>query len=358
MPNKLQLSFFYILTLAVAAIAFFIFLPYFKVLFLAIFFAVIFYPMHRHIMKTFGSGNMAALISVAIIILLILLPLIGLGFLMIQEAQGTYTYLSSPEGQIKLMNTAGQIQSIVDRFVPGQWVPAATIEGLETYMNQFYGWIADHFQGFFSGAFKLLADLFILVFALFFFLRDGQKFRDVLITLSPLSDRYDQNILDKMENSVNSVIKGSLFIAIAQGVLSGIGFLVFGVPAPVLWGSVATVAALVPSVGTALIIIPAAIFLFATVGTWQAVGLLIWGLIIVGLVDNVLRPVLLERGIKVHPFLILVSVVGGIGLFGPLGFLLGPIVLSLLFALIELYPQVTGSIARSSSESMPDPVQK
>ena len=126
-------------------------------------------------------------------------------------------------------------------------------------------------------------------------------------------------------------------MALIQGILTAVGFTFFGIPNATLWGSVAAITALIPGIGTALVLLPAILYLYFSGETLFAVGLLLWGMTAVGLVDNFLGPKLVERGMRLHPFLILLSVLGGVGFFGPLGFLLGPLVLSLLFALIEIY---------------------
>ena len=126
-------------------------------------------------------------------------------------------------------------------------------------------------------------------------------------------------------------------MALIQGILTAVGFALFGVPNPTLWGSVAAIAALVPSVGTALVLFPAILFLYWSGAALSALGLLLWGATAVGLIDNFLGPKLAGRGMRLHPFLILLSILGGIALFGPIGFLLGPLVLSMLFVLLEIY---------------------
>ena len=220
---------------------------------------------------------------------------------------------------------------------------------LYKFVENGVSWIAKNLDVLFSEFAKGTINLFLVIISLFFFLRDGKKIKKTVIRWSPLDDKYDERILDKMTVAVNSVVKGSLLIAIIQGFLSGIGFVIFGVPSPVLWGFVATIAALIPSVGTGLILIPAVLFLyFSSAPVWAIVGLIAWGLGVVGLVDNFLRPILIEKGIKIHPFLILLSVFGGISFFGPIGFLAGPITLSFVFALIEVCPSVLKNRSGSS----------
>lgn len=341
--TKLQINFFYLLLIAAAALVVIIFLPYAKPLFLALLFAVLFRPMYRSLHRAFGGkGNIASFLSVIIILVIILIPLTGVGFLMFEEAKDAYLNFLSDKGGVKLAVYAvvGRFQSIANEILPAELVPETSVEKIEEYVGKGYQLVANNLKNIFSSIFRLAIETFIMILGLFFFFRDGSKFKEILISLSPLSDRYDEGIIRKIEIAINSVVKGSILIAVIQGALTSIGFVFFGVPSPVLWGAVAVLAALIPSIGTALVVVPAVIYVFSTSGVVMAAGLALWGGLLVGLVDNLLRPYLIERGIKIHPFLILLSVFGGIIFFGPIGFLLGPITLALLFALIDLYPSV------------------
>jgi len=146
-------------------------------------------------------------------------------------------------------------------------------------------------------------------------------------------------ILTKLERAISSVVKGSLVMAIIQGFLVGLGFVIFGIPHSVLWGSVGTVAALMPIVGSAAVTIPTGIYLLFTHQIGAGIGFIGWAFLI-GIVDTALRPFFLKRGMDVHPFFIFLSVLGGLAYFGPIGFLAGPIVLAFFFALLEIYPMV------------------
>ena len=163
----------------------------------------------------------------------------------------------------------------------------------------------------------------------------------MLIELSPLNDKEDEGVFDRLELAVNSVIKGNLVIALVQGVLTTIGFMLFGVPNAILWGTVAAVAALIPGIGTGLVFIPAVAFLFFTGANVPAFGLFIWGALGVGLIDNFLGPKLVGSGMKLHPLLVLLSVLGGLMYFSPAGVFLGPLSLSLLFALLSIYAHIS-----------------
>jgi predicted PurR-regulated permease PerM len=165
-----------------------------------------------------------------------------------------------------------------------------------------------------------------------------------------LFDTHDKLILSKISAAVVSVVRGQLMIGLIQGVLTGVGFWIFGVSHPVIWGAVAAVASLIPAIGTSFVNIPAIIFLLATGQLYQGLGLLVWAAVAVGFVDNLVGPYLINRGVKIHPFLVLISVLGGISFFGPIGFIAGPVVLSLLFALLELYPIIMLPVSSESQK--------
>jgi predicted PurR-regulated permease PerM len=155
--------------------------------------------------------------------------------------------------------------------------------------------------------------------------------------LSPLANEYDERILRRLEDAISSVVKGKLLIVLIQGILASVGFWLFGIPHPVLFGALTSLAALIPFVGVAVVFVPAVLYLFFAGSVGAAAGLLVAG-IIIGSVDNVLGPILFERGLQLHPLLILLSVLGGLAFFGPIGFLAGPVALSLLVALLDIYP--------------------
>lgn len=159
----------------------------------------------------------------------------------------------------------------------------------------------------------------------------------MVVSWSPLQDSDDKMIFGKLERAIDSVVKGKLLIALIQGALTAFGFLMFGVPNAALWGMVAAVSALIPAIGTALVIAPAVAFLFLNGAVGGAVGLVVWGVGVVSIIDNVLGPKLMGRGLQLHSFVILLSVLGGIAFFGPVGFILGPLTVSLLFALMDIY---------------------
>jgi predicted PurR-regulated permease PerM len=179
---------------------------------------------------------------------------------------------------------------------------------------------------------------FLLLLLFFYYLvRDGARLKRKVMVLSPLSDAHELEIIARLSRAISSTVRGSLVLALLQGLVSGIGFTLFGVPNPVLWGSVVVIAAFVPTIGTALVQIPAILYLFASGHPTSALALIAWAAVAVGMLDNLLGPRLMAKGTHLHPLVMMVAVLGGITVFGPMGFLVGPILMALLFALFDIY---------------------
>lgn len=329
--RRLQLFFFYSALLLVAGVTVWMFLPYFGALAFAATLAVILQPFHKHVLKLVkGRATLAAFLTTLTLIALVLAPTVLVAGQLFRESTEIYLELTSSRDAYR-----DNFDALVTAFVHPIF-PQITLD-LEAFVQGAFEWVITNFGNLFSGTVQTAFHIFLGLIALFYFLRDGDRFTDALTTLSPLPDRYDQAIITRLKKAMNSVMKGSLLVALIQGILTGIGFTLFGVPNATLWGTVAAVCALVPGVGTSLVLAPAILYLFLTGQTWPGFGLLIWGAFAVGLIDNLLGPSLVGRGIKIHPLFVLFAVISGIGFFGPVGFLFGPLLLSLLMSLVDIY---------------------
>jgi len=337
-----------------------IFWPFLKPLALAAVFAVVLQGLYERISKLFGGWpSTSALLTVVISVFLILLPLSLVGVLVGNEARDLYVSLEGGGGQTTIAQMFTRMDETFGGIFPtlGEFSRNASVD-INTYTKDALQWITGNAGEIFSSVSQLLLSFFIFFIALYYLLRDGKRVRKILIELSPLNDREDTRVFDRLELAVNSVIKGNLVIALVQGVLTTIGFTIFGVPNSILWGTVASVAALIPGIGTGLVFIPAIAVLFFSGATVSAFGLFVWGALGVGLIDNFLGPKLVGRGMKLHPLLVLLSVLGGLMFFGPAGIFLGPLSLSLLFALLSIYADVSrgglflSSVAASEKNEM------
>jgi len=319
-------------------LAFQIFLPFLVPLALAAAFAAVLQPVYLYFHKRLqGHDDLAALATLLIVALGILVPL---GVILTQIGlEAAKLYGSIADGSFAL--NASMLVSHIQQSLPPEMVgPGFTDElagSVSTYAQEAVLWISSHFSDAFSSIASIFLNLFIFFCALFFFLRDGDSLKNAIIEHSPLRDKDDELVFRQLGLAVNSVIRGNLLIALIRGIVSAIGFFFFGVPNPLLWGTLAGVAGLIPSVGIIIVFAPAILYATFFSGWAMGVGLLIWGLFIVGLIDNALAPRLVGKGMQVHPLFVLLAIFGGISYFGPLGIFLGPLTLTLLFALLSAY---------------------
>jgi predicted PurR-regulated permease PerM len=336
MTNKTSELYFVLAIIAgVSLLSFFIFAPFLYAIVLALVFATVFEPVRRRIVKRMPSREgTAALLSTLFVAVIIIIPLTFLFMRIFRELGQLYSFFASSQGTASFAGIERGLAANLRRILP---LPADYTVDLGLYLRDGLNWFLQHIGLIFSNVARIFIALFIFLIALYYFFKEGRSVRRDLISLSPLTTAHNEIVLAKLELAVNSVIKGSLTVALVQGLVTALGFVIFGVPNAVLFGMVTAMTALVPSIGTGIVIIPAVLYLFFTGNVVAAVGMLVWGIVAVGLIDNFLGPKLVEKGTKMHPFLILLSILGGISLFGPLGFVLGPLTLALLFAFFDVY---------------------
>jgi predicted PurR-regulated permease PerM len=218
-------------------------------------------------------------------------------------------------------------------------LPSGVSFDINEKISSFISFLTDNIAVIFSTTLFALFSFILLLLTIFYFLKDGDSWKETLLSLSPLSNNADHKILNKLSQTINGVMKGYLLIALIQGILMSIGLTIFRVPNAAIWGTLAGVAAIIPPMGTAVVSVPAVIFLFVTGHIGLAIGFLMWAILIVGSGDNFLNPYIVGHKIDIPPFLILFSVLGGISLLGPVGILIGPLTVSLLYSLTEIYQQ-------------------
>lgn len=329
--KKLESIGFYIFFGLVGLVVALMWWPFWQILALAAIIAVLFTPVYERINKEFNRPNLSATLSIVLVVLIIILPLWLFGQLLFNQLVEVYNNFRlgqlsfsqaalfnklSPEWQSLLGTISNDTAAIFSKFT------ASTF----TFVQQLLSNLASFF-----------ISLFLLVFLTFFMLRDGVRIKSALADLSFLPEHYERELIAKVEGAISGVLKGSFLVALVQGTAGLLGFWLFGLPQPLLWAAATIISSMVPNIGTAIIVIPAVVFLFFTGHTTQAIGLAIWGALVVGLVDNLVSPKLIGQNLKMHPVLALLSIVGGLQIFGFLGFLFGPIIMAVFLALVEIY---------------------
>jgi predicted PurR-regulated permease PerM len=329
--KRLQVISFLLIVVVLAVLVFFVVRPFWDMLTLAFILAVLFHAVTDRLEKVFRSRSLAALVTLGIMLVIVLIPFALIGQALFSEAVGLYNRVSQGGAFFNTDQLSASVPAQVRGFVDGAIVDLnALISGWTGHAFSTVSSVLSNVAGF------LLA-VFLTLFATYYFLKDGRKFEQVLIEVSPIDNGQEQVLFAKITKAVHGVVKGQFLTALIQGVVATIGYTIFGVPDPLLWGLFTAMAALVPTVGTSLATIPAVLYLLLTGQVGSAVGLIIWGAFAVGLIDNVVGPRVLGHTTQIHPLLMFIAVLGGVSAFGFIGFLLGPILMAVFVAVVDMY---------------------
>ena len=327
----MEYTFFFGLMAIVAYIVWGMLQPFVSALALAAIIVTICYPLYERIRTRLPRQNAtaASLVTTLLVVVVIFVPLLVVASAIVNEAVSFYTEVNA--GQLDVVHYFQDVQTVINQYAPGVDL------NFTEYLKQSTAWLAGNVGAIFAGTASTIFLFFIALVGSFYLFRDGSQFTRKLVLWSPLPDDQDELIMRRLAQAIRSVATGTLLVALIQGTLTGFGLWLFGFQRVVLLGTIASIGALIPGVGTSIVFIPAVLFLVFTGSNGAAIGLAIWGMLAVGLIDNLLGPHLMSRGSPLHPFVILISVLGGISLFGPIGFVAGPVLVSLLNVLLELY---------------------
>lgn len=329
--SKIEKYFLFALLIIIIALTLAILFPFLMVFILSASFAVVINPVYLWIKRNITKNNssLASFITIIIFLIVLCVPLFFMGSVIFNQAQNAYQSVMI-NGNTDLF--IQKIDTSINRIMPHGF-------SFDTYgkIASFTSFLAGNIGNFFSYTFNTVIMLFIMFFTMFYILKDGSNWKNGLIKFIPLAEKDIYEILSDLKNAVNRVIKGSFFIAIIQGLLAWLGFWFFGIPNPALWGVVAGITSLIPNLGTSIVAVPAILFLYFTGLPLHALGLLIWSILLVGTIDNILSPYIISKNTEIPPILTLFSILGGISLMGPVGLLIGPLVLSLLYSLVAIY---------------------
>ncbi|MFW0756740.1 AI-2E family transporter [Pseudomonas sp. H11T01] len=345
LQNRSLLVLLFLVTLAFI----WILLPLYGAVFWAVILGIVFAPLQRRLQLRFGwQRNLTALLTLSICLVIAILPVIITSVLLVQEGASLYKDIES--GQLDIAGYVTQLkhslppyfQHLLDRFGMGE------LSGLREKIiksamqgNQFF---ATQAYSFGQGTFEFVVSFFIMLYLLFFFLRDGAELARKVRAAVPLAEHQKRRLQLKFNQVVRATVKGNLLMAITQGALGGLIFWFLDIPSALLWAVLMAFLSLLPAVGAAIVWAPAAALFLLSGAIWQGVVLALFGVFVIGLVDNVLRPILVGKDTKMPDYLILISTLGGLGIFGLNGFVIGPLIAALFMSswalFIETKPRV------------------
>ena len=331
------------IVLALATIAFlWVISPFLGPILWAIVAAMLFQPLNARLLRAMPRRtNVAAALTLLAIMAAVVIPALLIGSALISEIAGLAQRVRS--GQLDVMAMLMQLRSELPSWLV-QWTGLDRLTDLGALRDWLAGNFATSLQNVLSraldigqGAFAFVIGLGVMLYMTFFFVRDGKRIVGFIAHSAPLDSRHGSALLDRFAAVVHAMIKGSLLVAAAQGLIGGIIFWAIGIPSALLWGVAMGFMSLLPAIGTGIVWVPVALYLLATGAIWQGITLVLCGLFVIGLVDNLLRPALVGRDAKMPDYIVFVSTLGGLELFGFSGFILGPVIAGLFLAAWQLH---------------------
>ena len=340
--RRLENQSFLLLLVAVTLAFAWILAPFYGAILWAIVVAVIFAPLNRRLQDRMGGRpNLAAATTVLIVIAMVILPLALIAASLLQEASSLYAKLQSGE-----YNFAGYVQRVFDALPA--WATglldrfnltdlAKVRDSLAAGLVKGGQAVAPQALSIGLNTFDFIIGLGIMLYLLFFLLRDGKALAQRIKQVVPLRADQKAALFGRFADVLRATVKGSILVAIAQGALGGLAFWFLGIRAALLWAALMAFLSLVPAIGAGLVWVPVAIYLLATGAVWQGVSLILYGVLVIGLVDNLLRPFLIGKDTKLPDYVVLISTLGGIQVFGLNGFVIGPLIAAMFMVTWEIF---------------------
>jgi predicted PurR-regulated permease PerM len=333
----------FLLLLVAVTLAFaWILWPFFGAVFWGTVLAILFAPPYRRLLRSMGKRRtLAALATVMIVLLMVILPATLITALLVQEGFSVYERVQSGElnfgryFQQVFGALPGWVTDLLDRF--GLTNLGLMQERLSSGLMKGSQFLAAQALSIGQNTFQFIINLFIVLYLLFFFLRDGDYLSRRIRNAIPLRVEQQRDLFSKFTTVIRATVKGNIVVALVQGALGGLIFWFLGVHAPVLWAVLMAFLSLLPAVGAGLVWLPVAVYFLVTGAVWQGIVLIAFGVLVIGLVDNVLRPVLVGKDTKMPDYVVLIATLGGMAIFGLNGFVIGPVIAAMFMAVWDLF---------------------
>ena len=331
--------FFFLLLFGVTVAGFLLIKPFLGAIFIAALLAIIFMRPYEFLEKKLKNATVASLIMLTLITVIIILPIIFTGVLVVSEISDTVEIANNNSAQLqKILQTI--VSSVMDVPIVGFIMEkskvsvetidfGATAQEIANYSLRFI-------QSFYKSVINGTIATFVMFFTLFYFFVDGKKLVQKIMDLSPMKNKYEQELINEFTSMTRATLKGTIVIGIIQGTLGGIALAIAGVASPILWTVIMIILGVIPAVGAGLVIFPIAIVLLLLGSVWQGAFLIVVGLF-VSTIDNFLRPKLVGNDVQMHSLAVFFATLGGLKIFGIMGFIIGPIIMALMIAMWEIY---------------------
>lgn len=315
--------------------------PFFFAIFWAVLLAAIFAPLQGRLFKKFKSPNLCAGLTLAVVLIALILPVGLILTLLVGESLDIYNAINSNRGSwmnsINGMLNALSQYPLLDRFnLDQQYLMDKSVELLKASTE----FVFKNLSAITQNTLLFFVQFAVMLYCLFYFLRDGNRLIDTIGRYMPVEQRHINTFVSEFLVTAKATLKITFVIGGIQGLLGGLIFYITGIDRALVWGVLMIALSIVPAVGSAIIWVPAGILMLILGHVWQGIAILVFGAVVISLVDNLLRPILLGNDIEMHSLLIFLSTLGGIALFGFSGFVLGPVIASLFLAIWKLMPEL------------------
>jgi predicted PurR-regulated permease PerM len=353
--QKMRDPAFLVLLVAVTAAFFWVLQPFFSAILWGVTAAILFCPFHRRVLAaTQYRQNLAAILTVLLVLAVVIVPIVLVGAALGRQASGVYDRVQSGE-----LNFTLYMERILDALPAwgrkilshfGLGNPAAAVRKMAEILARTSQSIASQALGIGRGAFDFAVSLGVMLYLLFFLLRDGGQLLSRAKDVVPIRAEHAAIILNRTTEVVRATVLGGISVAAVQGMLAGAAFWVLGIGAPLLWTVVMAFLSLLPAVGAAIVWAPVALYLLATGRLWQGFFLIGVGVLVIGTIDNLLRPFLVGKSARLPDYVVLITTLGGIEVFGLDGFVIGPLIAAIFFVSWELFsnPEHAATVPRHS----------
>lgn len=333
-PGTANRWFIYGLVLVLGVLSFLVFKPFASYTFMGLLLAYASYPVYETLRDTIGYPRLASAIVVLAIFAVFIGPLVFVTFALVRDLTNIARSLSPQEVRTMVELVLTRAYTLAGRDVPETGfatdVLARVVPTVQSYLTA-------QISSLFRVLTRMFVGLFIMGFVIYYSLVDGPRLLEYTRSAIPLTDVQSEHLMARVKATVDAAFLGQIVVSVAQGAVGALGFAIFGVPNPIFWGFVMIVLAVIPFVGAFLVWAPAALILLALGDTVGGVGLLLWGLLPVSLVDNWLRPYFIGTRAEIHPAIVLLGVMGGLLVFGFIGFVVGPLVLAMFIAVLNFW---------------------
>lgn len=331
-------SFFFFGLMGLLILAFlYLIRPFFYSIFWAGIIAVMFHPLYAAVYRRLKIASVSSFVSVLLVVVVLFLPLIVFGIILIQQTLDLYVSFSS--GQSIISNVNGFTRWLEGTsFAPylenvrSQWEMYAT-----NAVQSMSGFLFEYLKLLTQNSLRLIVSILIMLYALYYFFKDGTRFLNYLMYLSPLGNGYEQLLFNKFRSTTAATLKSTLVIGGVQGILGSLLFWFTGVPGAFFWGVVTLVFSLFPGFGSFIVWAPIGTTMLLLGNVWQGITILAFGTFVISTIDNLLRPPLVGKGTEMHPLIVFLSTIGGIIMFGISGFVIGPILAALFLSVVSMY---------------------